>query len=106
MKFVCLIFLLIPLIVSSEETKIICVIKDQKYNKKLNTRFSKIIDFKNRSVENLSGHSFDYLMIFNNYEIVMRNKVFDFTSVFNIKTKKWLIYDKNFIDIYSCKKRR
>ena len=94
------------MIVLSEETKIICVIKDQKYNKKLNSRFSKIIDFKNRSVENLSGHSFDNLMIFNNYEIIMRNKVFDFTSVFNIKTKEWLIYDKNFIDIYACKKRR
>ena len=27
----------------------------------------------------------------------MNNKIFDFSSNFNISTKEWIIYDKNFL---------
>ena len=42
----------------------------------------------------------------NNYEIVMHNKIYGYTSSFNVGSKRWLVYDKNFIDIYKCAKRR
>ena len=29
----------------------------------------------------------------------MNNKVYDYTSSFNIGSYKWLVYDKNFIDV-------
>ena len=57
---------------------------------KLSKRFSKIIDFEKRTVENLSGNYFDNLIIFNNYEIIIHNKIFDITSTFNISTKEWI----------------
>ena len=98
--------LIISFSANASETQIICEIKKDLFNSKLSKRFSKIIDFEKKTVENLSGHSFDNLMIFNNYEIIMNNKVFDFSSNFNILTKEWIIYDQNFIDIYKCKKRR
>ena len=91
---------------NANETQIICEIKKELFNPKLNERFSKIINFEKKTVENLSGHSFDNLIIFNNYEIIMHNKVFNFSSNFNISKKEWTVYDQNFIDIYKCKKRR
>ena len=106
MKFVLIFFLLLPLQLFSKDVKIICEISNGPFNQNLNKRFSKIINFENKTVENLSGQPFDKLIIFNNYEIVMHNKVYDFTSSFNVGSYKWLIYDKNFIDVYKCAKRR
>ena len=102
--FICLIYL--PLQLFSQDIKIICETSQEPFNQNLNQRFSKIIDFQNKTVENLSGQPFDNLIIFNNYEIVMHNKVYDYTSSFNIRTKRWLVYDKNFIDTFKCAKRR
>ena len=102
--FICLIYL--PLQLFSKDIKIICETSQEPFNQNLNKRFSKIIDFQNKTVENLSGQPFDNLIIFNNYEIVMHNKVYDYTSSFNIRTKRWLVYDKNFIDTFKCAKRR
>ena len=102
--FICLIYL--PLQLFSQDIKIICETSQEPFNQNLNQRFSKIIDFQNKTVENLSGQPFDNLIIFNNYEIVMHNKVYDYTSSFNIGSNKWLVYEKNFIDTFKCAKRR
>ena len=106
MKFIFIFLICLPLQLFSKDIKIICENSKEPFNQNLNKRFSKIIDFENKTVENLSGQPFDNLIIFNNYEIVMHNKVYDYTSSFNIRTKRWLVYDKNFIDTFKCAKRR
>ena len=106
MKFVLLFFLFLPFQLLSKDVKIICEILNEPFNQNLNKRFSKIINFENKTVENLSGQPFDKLIIFNNYEIVMHNKIYDYTSSFNVGSYKWLVYDKSFIDVYKCAKRR
>ena len=106
MKFILIILLFLPFQLFSKDVKIICEISNKLFNQNLNKRFSKIINFEDKRVENLSGKPFDKVVIFNNYEIVMQNKIYDYTSIFNIGTYKWLVYDKNFIDVYKCSKRR
>ena len=106
MKFILIILLFLPFQLFSEDVKIICEISNKLFNQNLNKSFSKIINFEYKTVENLSGKPFDKLIIFNNHEIVMHNKIYDHTSTFNIGTYKWLVYDKNFIDVYKCAKRR
>ena len=106
MNLLLLIFLLLPIQVVSENLKIICKAeKTELFNKNLNFRFSKIINFKNKTVENLSGNSFDKQIIFNDYQIIMINNIYNYTSSFNILTYKWLVFDENFIDTYKCKKK-
>jgi hypothetical protein len=106
MKFILIILLLLPIQLFAKDVKIICEISNKLFNQNLNKRFSKIINFEDKTVENLSGKPFDKLVIFNNYEIVMHNNIYDYTSTFNTGTFKWLVYDKNFIDVYKCTKRR
>ena len=106
MKFILIILLFLPFELFSKDVKIICEISNKLFNQNLNKRFSKIIDFENKTVKNLSGQPFDDLIIFNNYEIVMHNNVYEYTSSFNIGSYKWLIYDQNFIDVFKCAKRR
>ena len=107
MKFFLIFLIYLPFQLFSKDIKIICETpKEKPFNQNLNKRFSKIIDFENKTVENLSGQPFDDLIIFNNYEIVMHNKVYEYTSSFNIGSYKWLIYDQNFIDVFECTKRR
>ena len=91
---------------SSEEVKIICKVEGNLFNPNLNHRFSKIIDFEKKTIQNLSGHSFDKALVFNEYELTMHNTIFDFFSTYNFKSNQWTIYNKNFIDLYKCKKRR
>tara|TARA_B100000963_G_C22361840_1_gene551963 strand:+ start:50 stop:370 length:321 start_codon:yes stop_codon:yes gene_type:complete len=106
MKFVLFFLIYLPFQIFSKDIKIICETSNKPFNQNLNQRFSKIIDFENRTVENLSGQPFDNLVVFNNYEIVMNNEVYDYMSSFNIGSYKWLVYDKNFIDVFKCAKRR
>ena len=91
---------------SSKEVKIICEIEGKSFNQNLSDRFSKIIDFDQKTIQNLSGHSFDKALVFNEYELTMHNTIFDFFSTYNFKSNQWTIYNKNFIDLYKCKKRR
>ena len=91
---------------SSNEVKIICEIEGKLFNPNLSDRFSKIIDFDQKTIQNLSGHSFDKPLVFNEYELTMHNTIFDFFSTYNFKSNQWTIYNKNFIDLYKCKKRR
>ena len=106
MKFFLIFLIYLPFQLFSKDMKIICETSKEPFNHNLNKRFSKIINFENKTVENLSGQPFDNLIIFNNYEIVMHNKVYDYTSSFNLRSYKWLVYDKNFIDTFKCAKRR
>ena len=105
MKFIFIFLIYLPLQLFSKDIKIICETSKEPFNQNLNKRFSKIIDFENKTVENLSGQPFDNLIIFNNYEIIMHNKVYDYTSSFNIGSYKWLVYDKNFIDTFQMRKK-
>ncbi len=106
MKFIFFFLIYLPFQIYSKDIKIVCETSKEPFNQNLNKRFSKIINFENKTVENLSGQSFDNLVIFNNYEIVMDNKIYGFMSSFNIGSYKWLVYDKNFIDVFKCTKRR
>ena len=106
MKFIFIFLIFLPYYILSQDIKIICENSNSPFNENLNKRFSKIINFENKTVENLSGQPFDNLVIFNNYEIIMHNQVYDYMSSFNIGSYKWLTYDKNFIDVFKCTKRR
>tara|TARA_Y100000994_G_scaffold199910_1_gene170264 strand:+ start:288 stop:614 length:327 start_codon:yes stop_codon:yes gene_type:complete len=101
-----LLFIFFPLFVSSNEFKLICEIKNELNNKNLSLRFSKIIDPDEKTVENISGNFFDKVIIFNNREIIMQNKVFNTTSSFNIKENRWTSFNEYFVDKYNCKKKR
>ena len=106
MKFILIFLIYLPFQTFSKDIKIICENSNKPFNQNLNKRFSKVINFENKTVENLSGQPFDKLLIFNSYEIIMHNKVYDYTSSFNLGSYNWLFYDKNFIDVYKCAKRR
>ena len=102
--FIIIIFFSKPLY--AEEFTILCEISKSLNNKNLNTRFSKKINIKNKTVENISGNYFDKLIIFNDRELVMHNYVFETSSSFSLHNYTWTFYNKEFIDIYSCKKKR
>ena len=70
----------LPCIIFANEIKLICENNGKLFNNNLNKRFSKIINFKNQTIENISGHSFDKLLVFNKYEVVMYNYIFDYSS--------------------------
>ena len=89
----------------ANEFKLICENKKQVNNIKLSNRFSKIINFNNKTVENISGNYFDKILIFNKYELIMHNNIFQTTSSFNLINGEWTVYNEKFIDIYSCKKK-
>jgi len=90
----------------AEEFTILCEISKSLNNKNLSTRFSKKISIKNKTVENISGNYFDRLIIFNDRELVMHNDVFETSSSFSLYNYIWTSYNKEFIDIYKCKKKR
>ena len=48
----------------------------------------------------------DKLIIFNDRELIMHNYVFETSSSFSLDNNVWTSYNKEFIDIYSCKKKR
>ena len=105
------VFLFIIIIIFSkplyaEEFTILCEISKSLNNKNLSTRFSKKISIKNKTVENISGNYFDKLIIFNDRELVMHNYIFETSSSFSLHNYTWTTYNKEFIDIYRCKKKR
>ena len=99
-----ILILIVSFSANASETQIICEIKKDLFNPKLSKRFSKIIDFKKRTVENLSGHSFDNLIIFNNYEIIMNNKIFDFQVTLIFQQKNGLFMIKTLLISMNVKK--
>ena len=107
MKIILLLLVIFfPFITYSEEFKLICEIKDKLNNKNLSYRFSKIINSKQKTVENISGNYFDKIIVFNDREIIMHNNVFNTSSSFNIKKDQWTSFNENYVDIYICKKKR
>ena len=106
MRLLSILIFFFTLIIFANEIKLICENNGKLFNNNLNKRFSKIINFKNQTIENISGHSFDKLLVFNKYEVVMYNYIFDYSSSYNISTSMCWIFDENFMDFYECKKRR
>ena len=90
----------------ASEFTLLCEISKSLNNKNLSTRFSKNINIKNKTVENISGNYFDKLIIFNDRELIMHNYVFETSSSFSFYNNVWTTFDKEFVDIYSCKKKR
>ncbi len=90
----------------AEEFTLLCEISKSLNNKNLSTRFSKKINIKDKTVENISGNYFDRLVIFNERELIMHNYIYESSSSFSFYNNVWTSYNKEFIDIYSCKKKR
>jgi hypothetical protein len=103
-------FLMLIIILSNplhaEEFTILCEISKSLNNKNLNARFSKKISIKNKTVENISGNYFDKLIIFNDRELIMHNYIYETSSSFNLDNNVWTSYNKEYIDTFSCKKKR
>ena len=98
--------MLLPWISDSNEFKLICEIKNKLNNKTLSHRFSKIIDSNKKTVENISGNFFDKIILFNDREIIMHNKVFNTSSSFYIENNQWTSFNDKYVDIYICKKKK
>ena len=90
----------------AEDFTLLCETSKSLNNKDLSTRFSKKISIKNKTVENISGNYFDKLIIFNERELIMHNYVFETSSTYSFYNNVWTSFNKHFIDIYSCKKKR
>ena len=89
----------------TNEFKLICENHKKINNMNLSNRFSKIINFDNKTVENISGNYFDKILIFNKYELIMKNDIFETTSSFNLINNQWTVYNNKFVDTYKCKKK-
>tara|TARA_B100000524_G_scaffold239828_1_gene128027 strand:+ start:209 stop:535 length:327 start_codon:yes stop_codon:yes gene_type:complete len=105
------IFLSIIIIFSSnllyaQEFTLLCEISKSLNNKNLSSRFSKKVSLKNKTVENISGNYFDRLIIFNERELIMHNYIYETSSSFSFYNNVWTSYNKEYIDVYKCKKRR
>ena len=93
---------------SANDFRLVCNELSKSYDKSFSQKFIKIINFENRTLLNYSGNYFDKVVMFNNKEVIVHNKVFDITSTFNIRDKRWISYKGQSIKIYECnqKKRR
>ena len=107
-KIYLIISFLIVFELRANDFKLVCHELSKSYDKSFSPKFTKIINFESRTLLNYSGNYFDKVVMFNNKEIIIHNKVFDITSTFNIKDKRWISYKGQFIKIYECnqKKRR
>ena len=103
--FLCILIFFYSNLSYAEEFTLLCEISKNLKNKDLSTRFSKKINIKNKTIENISGNYFDKLIIFNDRELVMHNYVYETSSSFNFYNNVWTVYNKEFIDIYVCKKK-
>ena len=93
---------------NANDFKLVCKEISKSFDKSFSKKFVKIVNFENRTLVNYSGNFFDKVIMFNNKEIIIHNKVFETTSTFNIKQKRWTSYKGQYIKIYECyqKKRR
>ena len=84
------VILFFALLFFANEIKLICENNGKLFNNNLNKRvFKKLLILKTKQSENISGHSFDKLLVFNKYEVVMYNYIFDYSSSYNISTSVW-----------------
>ena len=90
----------------SQDFLLICSETSSSYEKTLNKNFSKIVNFKEKSISNFSGSFFDRVILFGENEIIVNNTIFDTRSTFNISTNKWTTYKGQFIKFYDCTKEK
>ena len=105
-KILILIIFFVNNSVVSEDFKLVCSEISSSLDLGLSKDFSKIVNFKDRTIENYSGGFFDDLVLFGRNEIIFNNKVFDTRSTFNIATNKWITYKDQFIKRYNCNKTK
>ena len=105
-KFFIIVLVLISKFSFSNDFKLVCNEISKSVNKDFSKSFVKIINFVDRTVLNYSGNYFDKVVLFNNREIVLHNKIFQITSTYNIKKRTWTSYKGHFIKIYKCEKRK
>ena len=82
------------------ETLVEYISVDQDLGKGRKGQTVKIIDFDQKTIQNLSGHSFDKALVFNEYELTMHNTIFDFFSTYNFKSNQTLKF--NYISSIFC----
>ena len=107
-KWYIIIFLIFFNSAKSSDFKLVCEETKVSYDKDFSKSFTKIVNFKQRTIINYSGNYFDRVVLFNRKEIVLHNNIFEISSTYNIKTKIWTSYKGLFIKIYKCdqKERR
>ena len=68
------------------------------------SEFSKSINYKNKTLSNLSGGNnyFDKIVLFGRNEIILQNRIFDTFSTYNIRKKIWTIYGNEQVKRYDC----
>ena len=103
-KILVLIIFFVNKTVESEDFILVCSEINSTLDIGLSRDFSKIVNFKNRTIVNYSGGFFDDLVLFGRNEIIFNNKVFDTRSTFNIATNKWITYKDQYIKRYNCER--
>ena len=103
-KILVLIIFFVNKSVVSEDYKLVCSEINSTLDIGLSRDFSKIVNFKDRTIVNYSGGFFDDLVLFGRNEIILNNKVFNTRSTFNIATNKWITYKDQYIKRYNCDK--
>jgi len=101
-KILVLIIFFVNKTVESEDFKLVCSEINSTLDIGLSRDFSKIVNFKDRTIVNYSGGFFDDLVLFGRNEIILNNKVFNTRSTFNIATNKWITYKDQYIKRYNC----
>tara|TARA_Y100001970_G_C13849800_1_gene658723 strand:- start:329 stop:676 length:348 start_codon:yes stop_codon:yes gene_type:complete len=78
-------------------------INDSEYSF-FSSEFSKSINFKNKTLSNVSGGNnyFDKIVLFGRNEIILQNRIFDTFSTYNINKKIWTIYGNEQVKRYNC----
>ena len=104
--FVFIFYILFSNFCFSEDLKLLCTEAKQTHYSDFSSNFSKIINFKDQTLNNYSGGFFDKVVLFGKSEIVVVNDIFDTRSTYNIKTNKWTVYKGQFIKIYDCTKEK
>ena len=88
----------------SQDFKLVCSEINSSLDIGLSRDFSKIVNFKDRTITNYSGGVFDNVVLFGRDEIIFNNDIFNTRSTFNIYTNKWITYKDKFIKRYDCEK--
>ena len=107
MKKLCtILFISIFQFSESSDFKLICNEIGISYDKNFSGSFTKIVNFENRTVSNYSGNYFDKVVMFNEKEIILNNKVFQISSTYDIKRKIWTSYKGLYLKKYRCSKKK
>ena len=69
-----------------------------------NNKFSKIIDLQNKTIRDITGgyNLFDKVLVFGRNEVILKNKMFNTYSTYNLNNKTWTVYNEFFVKLYNC----